>query len=67
MLQAMDEAVPAARHARFLEPGLIPKVTTHNGLTSWRQLMTEREAFLHIHQAIHGALQFYDLPDLSKE
>jgi len=64
MLQATGETVPAALHARFLESGLIPKVTTNDGLTSWRGLMTEHQAYPHVHQAVHGVLRFYDLPDL---
>ena len=64
MLEATGETVPAALHAGFLESELLSRVTTKDGLTSWRQLMTEREAYPHIHQAVHGALRFYDLPDL---
>jgi hypothetical protein len=64
MLQATGETVPSALHARFLESGLLSKATPKDGLTSWRQLMTEREAYPYIHQAVHGALLFYDLPDL---
>jgi hypothetical protein len=63
-LDATGECVPAALHARFLEPELIGRVTVRDGLTSWRQLMTDREPHTHIHQAVHGALQFYDLPNL---
>ena len=64
ILQAAGETVPSALHAGFLETGLLSKVTTKDGLTSWRGLMTERAAYLHIHQAVHGALRYYDLPDL---
>lgn len=64
MLQATGETAPAALHAGFLESGLLTRVTTKDGLRSWRGLMTNREAYLHIHQAVHGALQYYDLPDL---
>jgi hypothetical protein len=64
MLQATGETIPAALHSGFLESVLLSKVTTKDGLTSWRGLMTDREAYPHIHQAVHGALRFYDLPDL---
>jgi hypothetical protein len=64
MLQATGETIPAALHAGFLESVLLSKVTTKDGLTSWRGLMTDREAYPHIHQAVHGALRFYDLSDL---
>jgi len=64
ILHAKGETVPAALHAGFLESGLLSKVTTKDGLNSWRGLMTGREAYPHIHQAVHGVLRYYDLPDL---
>ncbi len=64
MLQATGETIPAALHAGFLKSVLLWKVTTKDGLTSWRGLMTDREADPHIHQAVHGALRYYDLSDL---
>lgn len=63
-LRARGEVVPAALHAYFLEPQLISDITTIDGLSSWRQLMNDREADMHIHQVVHGSLQYYDLPDL---
>ena len=63
-LQADGEVAPAALHAAFLEPELIQDVETVDGLPSWRSLMTDRNAHRAIHQAVHGVLQFYDLPDL---
>ncbi|MDF1810796.1 MAG: prolyl oligopeptidase family serine peptidase [Verrucomicrobiales bacterium] len=65
-LQADGEIDSAALHARFLEPELISDLTTKGGLPAWRTLMTDREARKYIHQAVHGALQYYDLPDLVK-
>ncbi|WP_166831684.1 alpha/beta hydrolase family protein [Thalassoroseus pseudoceratinae] len=65
-IHATGEAVPAALHARYLEPDLIDDVQTVGGLTSWRELMTSRQGFRHIHQVVYGALKFYDLPDLQK-
>ncbi len=65
MLNANGEIGPAALHAAFLEPDLIEKASVEGGLSSWRGLMTKRDARHHVHQAVRGALQFYDLPDLS--
>ena len=67
VLHADGEAVPAALHAGFLEPDLITTVQARDGLESWRELMTSRDAYDHIHQAVYGVLQFYDLPDLVSE
>lgn len=65
-IRATGETVPAALHAGFLEPGLIAEVQTTAGLNSWRELMTRRDAYEHIHQAVYGALRSYDLPDLRR-
>lgn len=65
-IAAAGETVPAALHAGYLEQELITDVQTKDGLTSWRELMTSREAYDHIHQAVYGVLRFYDLPDLAK-
>ncbi len=65
-LQADGEAGPAAQHAAFLEPDWFEDVMISDSLPSWRGLMTDRNAHLHFHQAVHGALRFYDLPDLSR-
>lgn len=63
-LHAHGEVAPAALHAAFLEPDLIRGVELIDGLPSWRSLMTDRNAHREIHQAVHGALRHYDLPDL---
>lgn len=67
VIHATGETVPAALHAGYLEPDLIADVQTTDGLTSWRELMTNRDAYNHIHQAVYGALRFYDLPDLRRK
>ena len=64
-IHATGEAAPAALHAGYLESKLIADVQVQDGLTSWQELMSSREAYRHIHQAVHGVLQFYDLPDLA--
>ena len=63
-IHATGEIVPAAWHAGYLEPELIADTQVADGLKSWRELMRSRDAYRHIHQAVHGALRFYDLPDL---
>ena len=63
-LHASGEAAPAALHAGFLESELIVNVQTKDGLASWRKLMTSRDSYQHVHQAVDGALHVYDLPDL---
>ena len=63
-LTAFGEVGPSAIHAAFLEPDLIADLVVEGGLRSWRQLMAETESSQHIHQAVRGALRFYDLPDL---
>lgn len=61
---AIGEAGPAAEHAAFLEPGLFSDVIVRDSMNSWTQLMDDRDALKHLHQAVYGALRFYDLPDL---
>uniref|UniRef100_UPI00261704A6 alpha/beta hydrolase family protein n=1 Tax=uncultured Gimesia sp. TaxID=1678688 RepID=UPI00261704A6 len=65
-LTANGEIGPAAQHAAALEPELISTVLTKNDLTSWRELMTSREAQKHLHNAVQNVLRYYDLPDLKK-
>jgi hypothetical protein len=65
-LAAYGEFGPAARHAAALEGELIGPLQVEGGLTSWRQLMTSTDAYPHIHNAVHGVLRHYDLPDLDK-
>lgn len=66
IVEANGETGPAALHAGYLEPQLIETVKTESCLSSWADLITERNGSAHIHQAVHGALKFYDLPDLIK-
>ena len=63
-LVAHGEIGPAALHAAALESELFASVRVKDHLTSWRQLMREVDANRHLHNAVHGALRHYDLPDL---
>ena len=66
-LIADGQIVPAAQHAAALESELISKLEMgNNALKSWRDLMTNKDAYPHLHNAVHNALRFYDLPDLEK-
>jgi hypothetical protein len=65
-LAAHGELGPAARHAAALESELIDSLHVQGGLPSWRQLMTSADAYPHIHNAVHGVLRHYDLPDLAR-
>lgn len=67
LLLARGETVPAAMHASFLEPELVLGLQATEGLSSWRQLLSSRDASGHIHQAVYGALRYYDLPDLQPD
>jgi hypothetical protein len=66
VIHSTGETSPAALHAGFVEPQLVSSVQIEDGLASWRELMTSRNAYDHIHQAAYGALRVYDLPDLKK-
>ena len=65
-LIADGEIGPAARHAAVLEPQLFAAVVLSESLPSWRALMTTPDAHSHLHNAVQGALQYYDLPDLQR-
>ncbi len=63
-LVADGDIGPAALHAAALEPQWISALRTKGGLASWRELMTSTDAHTHLHNAVHNALRYYDLPDL---
>jgi cephalosporin-C deacetylase-like acetyl esterase len=58
-------AVPAL-HAAALEPSLFRSVTLRDGLESWSALARQRVPAGQLENTIHGALRFYDLPDLRR-
>ena len=63
-LLAFGELGPASLHAAALEPKRITDVRVEGSLASWRQLMKSPAAWQHLPNAVQGALQYYDLPDL---
>ncbi|MEY4176730.1 MAG: Acetyl esterase Axe7A precursor [Planctomycetota bacterium] len=58
-------AVPAL-HAAALEPSLFRSVTLRDGLDSWSSLARQRVPAGQLENTVHGALRFYDLPDLRR-
>jgi len=65
-LIADGEVGPAALHAAALGKPWIEHTRIDGEMVSWRELMTSPRAHTHIHNAVHGALQFYDLPDIAR-
>ena len=65
-LVAHGEMGPAALHVAALEPACIASLRLEDSLPTWRQLMTADDGHSHLHNAVHGALRYYDLPDLKK-
>jgi hypothetical protein len=63
-LVAHGEIGPAALHAAALEPQWIASLQVRDSLPSWRSLIGTAGAYRHLHNAVYGALQYYDLPDL---
>ena len=64
-LSANGEMGPAALHAAALEPQLFATVRLRRSLTSWDSVVRTPRSGNHLVQAVHRALQVYDLPDLA--
>jgi dienelactone hydrolase len=60
------EVGPAAVHAWALESELVSGADARDGLDSWKSLMTDRNAYPHLPNAVQGALRVYDLPELEE-
>jgi cephalosporin-C deacetylase-like acetyl esterase len=54
----------AALHAAALEPKLFASVTLRNTPTSWESVVKNSAPVGQLDATVHGALRFYDLPDL---
>lgn len=63
-LEAVGQATVPALHAAALEPGLFASVTLRDGIPSWSDVVRTPRAKLQLMNAVHGALAWYDLPDL---
>jgi hypothetical protein len=55
---------PAVLHAAALEPQLFTHVTLKNSLISWSNVVHTPLSQNQYANLVHGALRFYDLPDL---
>jgi hypothetical protein len=63
-LVAVGEAGIPALHAAALEPGVFASVKLVRSLRSWSELVRTFGTANHRVNAVHGALNLYDLPDL---
>jgi len=57
--------VPAL-HAAVLEPDTFSAITIRNCLVSWSNVVELGITHNQLHNAVHGALPWYDLPDLAR-
>ena len=63
-LIAWGETAPAALHAAALESQLFQTVELHNMVVSWSNVVEEKISHNQLINTVHGALLWYDLPDL---
>jgi hypothetical protein len=64
-LLAVGEAGVPALHAAALEPQLFETVELRNSLISWADALHHTITENQLTNAVHGALKYYDLPDLA--
>jgi dienelactone hydrolase len=63
-LVAQGEAAVPALHAAALAPDLFASVRIEECIESWSNVVTEPMTKNQLVNTVHGALQYYDLPDL---
>lgn len=63
-LVATGELAPPALHAAALEPQLFSSTVCENSLESWQEVIDTPATQNCLANTVHGALEFYDLPDL---
>lgn len=63
-LVALEEAAIPALHAAALEPGLFSSIRLARLIDSWERVLEAPVTRGQLEGLIHGALRFYDLPDL---
>jgi len=61
---AKGEAGPAALHAMALEPELFDQLQLKSSLSSWSDAVSSSLTRGVFNNTVHGALKYYDLPDL---
>ncbi len=64
-LIATGELAPPALHAAALEPQLFSSTVFKNSLESWQEVIDTPVTDNQLVNTVHGALKFYDLPDLA--
>jgi len=64
VLTATGEAVASAIHAAALEPDLIASLELEKPMMSWAEIVGMPVTTNQLVNTVHGALRFYDLPDL---
>jgi pimeloyl-ACP methyl ester carboxylesterase len=63
-LVGVGQAGIPALHAAALEPELFSSIVLRETLDSWDDVVRTPEAGPQLESVVHGALRFYDLPDL---
>ena len=63
-LVAVDEATLPALHAAALEPQLFGRIELVRSIDSWERVIAAPIPRWQLESAVHGALRYYDLPDL---
>ena len=63
---AIGELAPPALHAAALEPQLFSSSAFENSLESWQEVIDTPITKNRLVNTVHGALEFYDLPDLTE-
>lgn len=62
---AVEEATVPALHAAALLPEKVAHLTLRRGIPSWQAVLEAQRAGDQWSSAVHGALQWYDLPQLA--
>jgi hypothetical protein len=63
-LIAVGETGVPALHAAALKPELFSRITIRDSITSWQSVIDTHVTIRQLENTVHGALKFYDLPDL---
>ena len=63
-LVATDEAAIPALHAAALEPSRFESVRLERTIRSWAEVVATPESVNQLVNTVHGALRYYDLPNL---
>jgi hypothetical protein len=63
-LVGIGEAGPPAMHAAALEPRLFSSLKLRACIASWAEVLHTPVTTNQLTNAVHGALEVYDLPDL---